>query len=99
MTNILLITSSPRSAEGLSSRFAAEIAERLKAQSGATLTARDLSAEPLPHITPAYINGRMTSPEARTPEQATRPTISLLLIPLRSTAISICRTTTARLSR
>ncbi|MDF0521927.1 NAD(P)H-dependent oxidoreductase [Bradyrhizobium yuanmingense] len=70
MTSILLITSSPRSAEGLSSRFAAEIAERLKAHSGATLTTRDVSAEPLPHITPAFINGRMASPEARTPEQA-----------------------------
>jgi FMN-dependent NADH-azoreductase len=70
MTNILLITSSPRSAEGLSSRFAAEIAERLKARSGAALTTRDLSAEPLPHITPAYINGRMAPPESRTREQA-----------------------------
>jgi FMN-dependent NADH-azoreductase len=42
MTDILLITSSPRSAGGLSSRFATEIAEGLKAHSGATLTAPTL---------------------------------------------------------
>ncbi|MBN8949111.1 MULTISPECIES: NAD(P)H-dependent oxidoreductase [unclassified Rhizobium] len=70
MTNTLLVTSSPRGAEGLSTRFATEIAEGLKARSGGTITVRDLATEPLPHITPAYINGRIASPEARTAEQA-----------------------------
>lgn len=69
MTNILLVTSSPRGAEGLSTRFATEIAEGLKARLGGTLMTRDLAANPLPHIAQAYINGRVAAPEARTPEQ------------------------------
>jgi len=70
MTNILLITSSPRGTESLSTRFATEIAEGIEAHAGASLTVRDLVASPLPHITPAYIEGRVTPPESRTPEQA-----------------------------
>lgn len=70
MSHILLITSSPRGADSLSSRFATEIAEGIKARSGGTLTVRDLAADPLPHITSAYIHGRITAPDVRTPEQA-----------------------------
>ncbi|NLS20157.1 FMN-dependent NADH-azoreductase [Rhizobium sp. P40RR-XXII] len=70
MTNILVVTSSPRGAEGLSTRFATEIAEGLKERLGGTLVIRDLAARPLPHITPAYIEGRMAPSQARTPEQA-----------------------------
>jgi FMN-dependent NADH-azoreductase len=69
MTNILLVTSSPRGAEGLSTRFAAEIAEGLKVRFGGTLSTRDLTTNPLPHIAQAYIQGRVAAPEARTPEQ------------------------------
>jgi len=69
MTNILLVTSSPRSAEGLSTRFATEIAEGLKARLGGSLATRDLAADPLPHIGQAYIQGRVAAPETRTPEQ------------------------------
>lgn len=69
MNHILLITSSPRGADSLSTRFATEIAEGIKARSGCTLTVRDLAANPLPHITPAYIHGRIAAPDARTPEQ------------------------------
>jgi FMN-dependent NADH-azoreductase len=70
MSHILLITSSPHGAGSLSARFGTEIAEGIKARSGSTLTVRDLAASPVPHITPAYIQGRVTAPEARTPEQA-----------------------------
>ncbi len=70
MTNILLVTSSPRGAEGLSTRFATEIAEGLKARTGGTVLTRDLTANPLPHIGQAYIQGRGAAAEARTPEQA-----------------------------
>ncbi len=70
MTSILLVTSSPRGAEGLSTRFATEIAEGLKARSGGTITVRDLATNPLQHIAPAYINGRAIPSESRTPEQA-----------------------------
>jgi FMN-dependent NADH-azoreductase len=69
MSNILLITSSPRGADSLSTRFATEIAGGTQARLGATLTVRDLAADPAPHITAAYIQGRITSPGARTPEQ------------------------------
>ncbi|MCH8618922.1 NAD(P)H-dependent oxidoreductase [Undibacterium sp. TS12] len=70
MSHILLITSSPRGADSLSSRFATEIAEGIKVRSGGTLAVRDLAADPLPHITSAYIHGRITAPDIRTPEQA-----------------------------
>lgn len=70
MTNVLLVTSSPRGAESLSTRFATEIAEGLKVRPGDALLTRDLAANPLPHIAQAYIHGRVTPAEARTPGQA-----------------------------
>lgn len=69
MTNILLVTSSPRGPEGLSTRFATEIAEGLNARAGGAVLKRDLTANPLPHIGQAYIQGRVAAAEARTPEQ------------------------------
>ena len=69
MSKILLITSSPRRTESLSTRFATEIANGIRMQSGASLTARDLIANPAPHITPDYIKGRMMAPDARTAEE------------------------------
>ncbi|WP_186210170.1 FMN-dependent NADH-azoreductase [Burkholderia gladioli] len=69
MSHTLLITSSPRGADSLSTRFATEIADGIQARSGGPLTVRDLAANPPPHITPAYIQGRITLPEDRTPEQ------------------------------
>ncbi|EJZ22097.1 NAD(P)H-dependent oxidoreductase [Rhizobium sp. Pop5] len=69
MSNILLVTSSPRGAESLSTRFATEIAEGFKVRLGGTVLTRDLAANPLPHIGQAYIQGRVAAPEARTPEQ------------------------------
>lgn len=69
MSHTLLVTSSPRGTDSLSTRFATEIAEGIRARSGGPLTVRDLAANPPPHITPAYIQGRTTSPEDRTSEQ------------------------------
>ncbi|VVE49780.1 FMN-dependent NADH-azoreductase [Pandoraea morbifera] len=69
MSHTLLVTSSPRGADSLSARFATEIADGIQARSGGPLTVRDLAANPPPHITQAYIQGRVTLPEARTPEQ------------------------------
>lgn len=69
MTNILLVTSSPRGPESLSTRFATEIAEGLKVRLDGTLSTRDLAANPPPHIAQAYIYGRVAAPETRTPEQ------------------------------
>ena len=69
MSHILLITSSPRGAGSLSTRFATEIAEGIHTRLGGTLTVRDLATHPAPHIDPAYIQGRVTPSEARTLEQ------------------------------
>jgi len=70
MSHTLLVTSSPRGADSLSTRFATEIADGIQARLGGPLTVRDLAANPPPHITSAYIQGRITSPEDRAPEQA-----------------------------
>lgn len=69
MSKILLITSSPRGAESLSTRFATEIAHGIRMQRGGTLTVRDLVANPAPHITSAYIKGRVMAPGVRTAEE------------------------------
>lgn len=69
MSHTLLVTSSPRGTDSLSTRFATEIAESIQARLGGPLTVRDLAANPPQHITPAYIQGRIMSPEDRTPEQ------------------------------
>lgn len=69
MSRTLLVTSSPRGADSLSTRFAIQIAEGILSHSGGSLAVRDLAANPPPHIAPAYIEGRITSPEERTPEQ------------------------------
>lgn len=71
MTNILLITSSPRGEASLSTRVANEFAGKLQqAVEGSTLTVRDLVKNPLPHIEPDYTSGIYTPAESRTPEQA-----------------------------
>ena len=69
MSKILLITSSPRGTESLSTRFATEIAHGVRTQLAGSLTVRDLVANPAPHITAAYIQGRAIPPNARTAEQ------------------------------
>lgn len=69
MSKILLITSSPRGAESLSTRYATDIANGIRAQRAGSQIVRDLVANPSPHITAAYIQGRVTPPDARTPEQ------------------------------
>ncbi len=66
---ILLVTSSPRSSEGFSTRFATEIAEGLKARRGGPLVTRNLTTNPPPQIEQAYIQGRVAAPEARTPSR------------------------------
>lgn len=71
MSNILLITSSPRGAESQSTRLAADLARKLKAQhGGGTLTVRDLYAQPLPYIGEAYVLGRMLPADGRDEAQA-----------------------------
>lgn len=70
MSNILLVTSSPRGEASHSTRVATELANKLQAAlPGSTLTKRDLVANPLPHIEPDYATGIYTPADARTPRQ------------------------------
>lgn len=70
MSNILLVTSSPRGDASQSTRVANELAGKLQnAVPDSTLTVRDLVRNPLPHIEPEYASGIYTPAESRTPEQ------------------------------
>ncbi|MEC5320715.1 NAD(P)H-dependent oxidoreductase [Brenneria populi subsp. brevivirga] len=80
MSHILLVTSSPRGVESLSTRFAAELAQGIQTRTGGALTVRDLVAKPVPHITPAYISGRIKPIEARTPEEAAAVAVARELV-------------------
>jgi len=70
MTHVLLLLSSPRGHDSLSTRVASALATRLSSDPSATLSTRDLVGVPLPHIDPSYVIGRMLAPEQRTPAQA-----------------------------
>ena len=70
MTHILMLLSSPRGQASLSTRVASALADRLTSGPGTTLKIRDLAAEALPHIGPAYVVGRMLPRAQRTPVQA-----------------------------
>jgi FMN-dependent NADH-azoreductase len=70
MTHALMLLSSPRGQASLTTQLASALADRLTSEPGATLKIRDLAAEALPHIDPAYVVGRMLPPEQRTPAQA-----------------------------
>jgi FMN-dependent NADH-azoreductase len=72
MSNILLITSSPRGDASYSSRIARTLAEKLASRGvGSTITARDLTAQPPPHIDDTFAAARNTPPERLTPPQKT----------------------------
>jgi FMN-dependent NADH-azoreductase len=80
MTHILMLLSSPRGQASLSTKVASALADRLTSEPGATLKIRDLAAEALPHIDPAYVVGRMLPPEQRTPAQAEAAALAETLI-------------------
>lgn len=70
MSNILLVTSSPRGAASYSTRIARTLAEKLASRgAGSTITVRDLTAQPLPHIDDTFAAARNTPPEQLTPAQ------------------------------
>ena len=62
MSRILLITSSPR-VESYSTRVARTLAEKLAGRPGSSLTVRDLTRQPLPHIDDSFAVARNTSPD------------------------------------
>jgi FMN-dependent NADH-azoreductase len=62
MSRILLITSSPR-VESYSTRVARKLAEKLASRPGSSLTVRDLTRQPLPHVDDSFAVARNTSPD------------------------------------
>jgi FMN-dependent NADH-azoreductase len=71
MSNILLITSSPRGDESVSNKFSGELASKLKAKSAAnTLVHRDLAADPIPHLDTVKTAAIRKPADQRTPEEA-----------------------------
>jgi FMN-dependent NADH-azoreductase len=70
MSNILLITSSPRGEDSVSNKVATDLAEKLKAQSGNNIVRRDLAAEPIPHLDTVTTNAIRKPAEARSQEEA-----------------------------
>jgi FMN-dependent NADH-azoreductase len=55
MSTILLVTTSPRGKESVSSKLATELAEKLAAKSGAQVVRRDVGNKPLPHIDTDFV--------------------------------------------
>ena len=68
MSQILLITSSPR-LDSHSTRVARQLAEKLVSRGGSSLTLRDLTRQPLPHIDDIFAVARNTPPQLLTSAQ------------------------------
>src|SRR6201981_1651656 len=69
MSQILLITSSPRR-ESHPTKVARSLAEKLASRApNSTITARDLTREPLPHIDDSFATGRDLPADKLTPAQ------------------------------
>ena len=69
--HLLHIDSSIQGDRSISRRLTARAAERWRAaHPGATVTYRDLSAAPIPHLDSASGTARMVAPDQHTPEQA-----------------------------
>ena len=81
MSNILHITASIRSdSDSVSRGLGQQLVDGLAAKSGATVTTRDLVADPLPYVTADRFGANLTPPADRTPEQAELAAIADTLI-------------------
>ena len=80
MSNILLITSSPR-VESYSTKVARLLADKLASRSlDSTVVVRDLMREPLPHIDDRFVAARALAPENVTAAQREALTVSDMLL-------------------
>ena len=68
MSDVLLITSSPR-VESYSTRVGRSLAEKLASRPGSSLTVRDLTRHPLPHIDDSFALARNTPTDFLTSAQ------------------------------
>src|SRR5690606_23817798 len=81
MAKTLLITSSPRGDESLSTKFATELANKLtKQNAGDELIARDLAANPIAHLDEVTTNAIRKAADDRTPEEAEAAKLSDVLV-------------------
>jgi FMN-dependent NADH-azoreductase len=70
MSQILLVTTSPRGGASYSTQVAEALAAKLKAAApGAVLVTRDLAAAPLPHVGEAFVTGRVLPAAERSAAQ------------------------------
>ncbi|MGV8937139.1 MAG: FMN-dependent NADH-azoreductase [Allorhizobium sp.] len=76
MSSILLITSSPRGAESLSSSVATGLAEKLQAQNGGVIIHRDLATSPLAHMDGTFTSAIRKPAADRSPAEASAAAIS-----------------------
>lgn len=77
MSSILLVTSSPRGSESLSSQIAVELAEKIKAsRPEAEVIHRDLGAAPIPHLDSVTTSAIRKAPEDRDSDEAAAAAIS-----------------------
>jgi FMN-dependent NADH-azoreductase len=71
MSQILLVTTSPRGAASYSTQVAQALVAKLQAGTpGATLVTRDFAQAPLPHIGEDFVAGLALAPAERSPAQA-----------------------------
>ena len=76
MSNVLLITSSPRGTESVSTKVATDLASALAAKSGAQIVTRDLAASPIAHLDTVTTNAIRKAPADRNAEEAAAIKIS-----------------------
>lgn len=71
MSSILLVTSSPRGADSLSTKIASEFVDKLKAQNPvATVAHRDLGTNPIAHLDTVTTSAIKKQPADRTADEA-----------------------------
>ena len=81
MTNILLLTSSPRGAASHSNRVAAQVVEELRrANPHSKVTVRDLAKNPLPHIDEHFVTAVFAPTDRLNASQGERLAVSDILI-------------------
>lgn len=80
MSQILLVTSSPRGAESVSTKVATDLASALASASGASVAQRDLGAAPIAHLDTVTTSAIRKAPADRTPEEAAAAEMSDKLI-------------------
>ncbi len=81
MTNILHISSSIRSAGSISRELSDELVSKMQAANGANkVVVRDLTANPVPHLSEQMMGAFFTPAENRSPEQASTVKLSDTLV-------------------